>query len=91
MILGSSGLRYFVVCNRSQRDISVPLEERHANETTFFTTGLWSSVPKEQAGVGALKARLNALLIEMSRRSFQLVTTDVHQRLRNARSNLQGL
>ncbi|KAI9803497.1 MAG: hypothetical protein M1825_001840 [Sarcosagium campestre] len=74
---GRFELGYTIVCNRSQSDLSITFDERNTKEVAFFTRDPWSSIPKERAGIKALKYRLNNLLVDVTRRSFQGVAVDI--------------
>jgi hypothetical protein len=74
---GRFELGYTIVCNRSQSDLSITFDERNTKEVAFFTQNPWSSIPKERAGIKALKHRLNNLLVDVTRRSFQGVAVDI--------------
>jgi hypothetical protein len=76
---GRFELGYTIVCNRSQSDLSITFDERNAKEVAFFTLPPWSCIPKERAGIAALKHRLNNLLVNVTRRSFQGVAVDIRR------------
>ncbi len=78
---GRFELGYTIVCNRSQSDLSITFDERNTKEVAFFTLDPWSSIPKERAGIAALKHRLNNLLVDVTRRSFQGVAVDIRRRI----------
>lgn len=69
------------MCNRSQSDLSITFDERNMKEVAFFTQDPWSSIPKERAGIKALKHRLNNLLVDITRRSFQGVAVDIRRKM----------
>ncbi|KAL5325396.1 hypothetical protein ACEPPN_006521 [Leptodophora sp. 'Broadleaf-Isolate-01'] len=74
-------LGYTIVCNRSQSDLSISNQERNARETAFFNSQPWSAIPKERAGIKALKHRLDKLLVDVTRENFQAVALDVQARI----------
>jgi hypothetical protein len=76
---GRFELGYTIVCNRSQGDLSITFDERNIKEVAFFTLDPWSSLPKERAGIKALKHRLNNLLVDITRRSFHGVAMDIRR------------
>jgi hypothetical protein len=78
---GRFELGYTIVCSRSQSDLSITFDERNTKEVAFFTLDPWSSIPKERAGIKALKHRLNSLLVEVTRQSFQGVAVDIRGRV----------
>ena len=86
-----TGLGYTVVCNRSQSDLETSVQERHLRETSFLDSTPWNEVPRERAGIEALKLRLNELLIDVTRRSFQAVSAEISGRLVQATSDLEQM
>lgn len=82
------GLGYTVVCNRSQRNLEIPITERHSNEAGFFRMGPWSNVPKNRVGISALKHRLNDLLVGVTRNTFADVSLEIDNRMRQAQQQL---
>ena len=78
---GRFELGYTIVCNRSQSDLNITFDERNTKEVTFFHLDPWSSIPKERAGIKALKHRLNNLLVDVTRRSFQGVAADIRRKI----------
>ncbi len=86
---GRFELGYTIVCNRSQSDLSIPFDERSIKEVAFFTLDPWNSIPKERAGIKALKHRLNNLLVEVTRRSFQGVAMDIRKRIEKLKQQLE--
>ena len=83
-----TGLGYIIVCNRSQSELTATMEERNTREESLFNSAPWNKVPKERAGVGSLKKRLNELLVDITRRSFQSVSIEVDTRLKRASEEL---
>ncbi|PVH86671.1 hypothetical protein DL98DRAFT_449952 [Cadophora sp. DSE1049] len=84
-------LGYTIVCNRSQSDLSISNQERNARETTFFNSQPWSAIPKERAGIKALKHRLDKLLVDVTRQNFQAVAVDVQARIHDLERELNNL
>jgi hypothetical protein len=78
---GRFELGYTIVCNRSQSDLSITFDERNAKEVAFFKLAPWSLIPKERAGIAALKHRLNNLLVNVTRQSFQGVAADIRRKI----------
>jgi Dynamin central region len=85
---GRFELGYTIVCNRSQSDLSITFDERNVKEVAFFTLDPWSSLPKERAGIKALKHRLNNLLVDVTRRNFQGVAMDIRRRMEKLKQQL---
>jgi hypothetical protein len=86
---GRFELGYTIVCNRSQSDLSITFDERNAKEVAFFNLDPWSFIPKERAGIKALKHRLNNLLVDVTRRSFQGVAVDIRRRIGKLEQQLE--
>ncbi|KAL2068602.1 hypothetical protein VTL71DRAFT_14939 [Oculimacula yallundae] len=84
-------LGYTIVCNRSQSDLSISHSERNARETAFFNTQPWSAIPKERAGIKALKLRLDKLLVDVTRQNFKAVAVDVQRRIDKLKGKLDNL
>ena len=57
-------------------------------EAAFFTLDPWSSIPTERAGIKALKQRLNNLLVDVTRRSFKGVMSDIATRIESLQLQL---
>ncbi|TAQ84807.1 hypothetical protein B7494_g6867 [Chlorociboria aeruginascens] len=88
---GRFQLGYTIVRNRSQSELGITHEERNLREAEFFKSQPWNAVPKQRAGVKALKARLDKLLIDVTRRSFQAVALDVRHKIHELEGELDGL
>ena len=86
---GRFELGYTIVCNRSQSDLDITFHERNTKEVAFFNLSPWSSIPKERAGIAALKHRLNNLLVDVTRRSFQGVAADIRRRIGTLEQQLE--
>jgi hypothetical protein len=85
---GRFELGYTIVCNRSQSDLSITFDERNTKEVAFFTLAPWSFIPKERAGIAALKHRLNNLLVNITRQSFQGVAVDIRRKIETLEQQL---
>ncbi|KAI0126991.1 vacuolar sorting protein VPS1, dynamin [Xylariales sp. AK1849] len=86
---GRFELGYTIVCNRSQSDLNITFDERNAKEVAFFNLNPWSSIPKQRAGIKALKHRLDNLLIDVTRRNFQGVTVDIRRKIGKLEKQLE--
>jgi hypothetical protein len=86
-----AGLGYTVVCNRSQSVLNIPTGERHAKEKSFFESAPWNEIPRERAGIGALKLGLNELSVDVTRRSFQSVGLEIESRLVETRKEFDHI
>ncbi|KAH8588522.1 interferon-induced GTP-binding protein Mx1 [Bisporella sp. PMI_857] len=88
---GRFELGYTIVCNRSQSELGMTHNERNLREAAFFKTQPWSAVPEKRAGIKALKARLNKLLVDVTRQNFQAVAVDVRDKIQGLEGELDGL
>ncbi|TVY45716.1 Interferon-induced GTP-binding protein [Lachnellula subtilissima] len=88
---GRLELGYTIVCNRSQSELGATHDERNVREAEFFKSGPWNAVPEKRAGVKALKARLDKLLIDVTRQNFQAVAMDVRDKIRKLEGELDYL
>ncbi|KAI9830639.1 MAG: hypothetical protein M1819_005449 [Sarea resinae] len=88
---GRYELGYTVVCNRSQSELAMTHHERNLREAEFFKTQPWNAVPDKRAGIKALKARLDKLLIDVTRKNFQAVAVDVRDKVRELERELDNL
>ena len=60
-------LGWFVIVNPGQQALDNGVSDRNQVEKSFFQTAdHWNTVPKEQAGIPALKERLVGILDEMA-------------------------
>ncbi|KAK6516034.1 hypothetical protein TWF281_004624 [Arthrobotrys megalospora] len=84
-------LGYCIVRNRSQQETGTAWSERHDKEATFFSTAPWSWIDQQRAGIPALEARIEALLIDLTRREFQNVGLELAKRLHDCERNLIAL
>jgi hypothetical protein len=66
-------------------------QERNLREAGFFKSPPWNIVPEKRAGVKALKARLDKLLIDVTRQNFQAVAVDVRDKIRELEGELDSL
>lgn len=87
----SAGLGYILVCNRSQRHLSISLSERHENERAFLSQAPWNAISEERAGIASLKRRLNSLAVNASRQSFEEVSLEIVNKLNVAEARLKTL
>ena len=81
-------LGWFVVRNHGQKALDAGDTDRNQVEKNFFETEApWNTVPKDQAGIAALKARLVGLLEEMVQREFPKVRVYLSHVLPMGRNN----
>lgn len=71
--------------------MDVSIDDRNANEVTFFDSEPWCAISEERAGITALKTRLNKLLVDVTRQNFQAVAVDVRKGIREGKEKLDML
>lgn len=84
-------LGYCIVRNRGQREISSNSSDRHQKEAEFFTTQPWASLDKDRVGIMALKDRLRELLVDLTRREFPKVRSEIDKKLTESQRELISL
>lgn len=60
-------------------------------EVSFFSECLWSDIPYERRGIGALKRRLDGFLVDLARKKFQEVACDVFRAMNDCNERLHNL
>jgi hypothetical protein len=71
-------LGYCIVKNRGADDRVSTLAERLLREETFFSAPIWQSLRDiRRCGVGSLKTRLRDLLMNITKKEFPNVRSDV--------------
>jgi Dynamin central region/Dynamin family len=82
-------LGYHVVRNRgADNDNHFDFD---SSEQETFETERWSSLPKDRAGVKALKTRLGVILGQITRREFPKLRNEIRSQLTDCRRQLAGL
>ncbi|KAF8846498.1 hypothetical protein BDZ45DRAFT_623650 [Acephala macrosclerotiorum] len=84
-------LGYCIVRNRGQSELSIDSAARHRKEKDFFSTEPWSRLDRDRVGTLALQARLQELLVSITRREFPKVQAQIVQQLLSCRKRLQSL
>lgn len=84
-------LGYCIVRNRGQAELSTGSSKRSAVESDFFNQVPWSTLDKDRVGVSALKERLQELLVEITRREFPKLKSQIDQQLATCRGKLAAL
>ncbi|KAF4121483.1 DYNc [Geosmithia morbida] len=80
-------LGYYLVKNRGPDDGPVEPEELDR----FFARNPWRRLPGERLGIRALKAQLEALLIDICGREFPRLVQDLSRSITECKRELQGL
>jgi hypothetical protein len=84
-------LGYCIVRNRGQAELSTGSSERSAVESDFFNQAPWSTLDKDRVGVSALKERLQELLVEITRREFPKLKSQIDHQLVTCKGKLAAL
>jgi Dynamin central region/Dynamin family len=84
-------LGYCIVRNRGQSELGIDSVERYKTEKNFFSTEPWAKLDRDRVGTKALQGRLQDLLIDITRREFPKVQTQIVQQLSSCRKRLEAL
>ncbi|KAI1805267.1 P-loop containing nucleoside triphosphate hydrolase protein [Daldinia bambusicola] len=85
-------LGYYIVKNRGPDDAHKTLKQGRDDEKRFFSQPPWSSLRStERAGMDALKKRVRELLVELIKKEFPKLKTDVVRELSALRSELNKM
>ena len=84
-------LGYHIVRNRGQSELSSDMEARTRKEKEFFAKAPWSRLEASRTGIPALQTYLQTLLVDITRREFPKVQTQMMKNLNEARHKLKGL
>ncbi|KAJ3531839.1 hypothetical protein NM208_g8704 [Fusarium decemcellulare] len=82
-------LGWHVLRNRAEDEES--LEARDEIEETFFKTGAWASIPREDRGIANLRKKLSRVLYNHIRNSLPGVVEDIEGKLRERQEELAQL
>ncbi|KAF4472476.1 interferon-regulated resistance GTP-binding [Fusarium albosuccineum] len=82
-------LGWHVLRNRAEDEAS--LEARDEIEETFFKTGAWASIPREDRGIANLRKKLSRVLYNHIRNSLPGVVEDIEGKLRERQEELAQL
>ncbi|KAI0868839.1 interferon-induced GTP-binding protein Mx2 [Hypoxylon argillaceum] len=91
-VLGKRGdltLGYYVVKNRGPDDADKTLDQGQMEERTFFSTAPWSHLAHTgRVGIGCLKQRVRELLIDLIKKEFPKLKSEVSKELNSVRALL---
>jgi hypothetical protein len=79
------------LCETGQAELSTATSERSAVEKAFFNRAPWSIIDKKRVGVSALKQRLQELLVDITRREFPKVRSEIEHQLVSCKESLAAL
>ncbi|KAF3062278.1 Interferon-induced GTP-binding protein Mx [Daldinia childiae] len=85
-------LGYYIVKNRGPDDADKTLEQGQADEKRFFSQSPWVVLRNTgKAGITALKARVRDLLIDLIKKEFPKLKTEVARELLGFRTQLDDM
>src|SRR2546421_6161851 len=84
-------LGYYVVRNRGQQERTVTTTDRHQKESLFFSSGPFSTIPKDRVGIPALHVRLRDLLNDITQKEFPHVKREISQQISVCEDELHNL
>ncbi|KAI1105817.1 P-loop containing nucleoside triphosphate hydrolase protein [Jackrogersella minutella] len=91
-VLGKRGdlsLGYYIVKNRGSDDADKTLEQGQADERKFFSTDPWTALRNTgRAGIAALRGRVRDLLVDLIKKEFPSLKSEVVKELSTLRSQL---
>jgi hypothetical protein len=89
-VLGKRGdltLGYYIVKNRGADDVNKSLEQGQMDERQFFAKAPWSALSRSgRAGIGCLKQRVRELLIDLIKKEFPKLKSEVFKELSDVRA-----
>ncbi|RMZ75103.1 hypothetical protein DV738_g5645, partial [Chaetothyriales sp. CBS 135597] len=84
-------LGWHVLKNRSYEERDMKLEERSLSEREFLSKGIWTQLPRHQAGIDSLRPRLSTVLRDHILSSLPDLVGEAQRSLRDSRENLKRL
>ena len=84
-------LGYHIVRNGGQSELSSQPSERARKEKEFFLSQPWSRLNRDRVGTQALQQRLQDLLVDITRREFPKVQSQILKKLADCRRQIEGL
>lgn len=84
-------LGWHVIKNRKFEETSCSIEQRNHSEQSFFSTSRFSTLPKENVGIDALRVRLSYLLFEHVKNELPRLQKELESALQAAQAELKTL
>lgn len=84
-------LGWHVIKNRKFEETSCSIEQRNSSERFFFSTSRFSTLPKENVGIDALRVRLSYLLFEHVKNELPRLQKELESALQAAQAELKTL
>ncbi|KAF2846803.1 dynamin-1 [Plenodomus tracheiphilus IPT5] len=83
--------RWHAIKNRSFTTRNQTDAERDNAEETFFSTGIWSSLAREDTGIAALRIKLSRVLLQHISKELPSLITEVESAAQTTRKQLKAL
>ncbi|KAJ4301309.1 hypothetical protein N0V90_003400 [Kalmusia sp. IMI 367209] len=84
-------LGWHVVKNRNFGQSEQSDAERDESERQFFTTGVWTSLPRTNVAIDALRIKLSRVLLQHIRNELPSLSTAIHSAIYSAETELKAL
>ena len=84
-------LGWNIVKNRDYESRHSSAEERDRSEEQFFSGGVWTELPRNMLGIGALKGRLSKILLEQIKRYLPRLIEDIQSSIEECTAKLSKL
>jgi GTPase SAR1 family protein len=84
-------LGWHVLVNRDFNNRDCSTEERDRAEREFFANGIWTSLPSDHVGIGALKLRLSRVLHDQILFELPRLVQDVEDGINDCQRRLKAL
>ncbi|KAL2133694.1 hypothetical protein VTI74DRAFT_1870 [Chaetomium olivicolor] len=86
-------LRYpwHLLRNRSEKEAECSDDQRDATETDFLSSGIWSRLPEEDKGIGALRVKLSKIMSRHIAKSLPRVLEDMKKCVDERKSKISKL
>lgn len=84
-------LGWHLLKNRDYTSRNCSLEERNEAEKQFFSHGIWTDLPSNSLGVGALKSRLSTVLKDQILHELPKLISDLKVSIEECRGRLASL
>lgn len=84
-------LGWHVIKNRKFEETDCSIDQRNYSERSFFSTSRFSTLPKENVGIDALRVRLSYLLFEHVKNELPRLQKELESALQAAQTELKTL
>ncbi|OQO03026.1 hypothetical protein B0A48_11310 [Cryoendolithus antarcticus] len=84
-------LGWHILKHRTEDDVAMSFEARNAQEKTFFSAGVYKSLPGHTKGISSLRVRLSQLLYTHLKKELPTLQKEVNTRLEQTADTLEEL